>query len=121
MLLQVPEQQQDQRVGVGVSGPPGLHPAGAQTEQEPDRPGPGTGLPAARPHPAVSTRHAGFIYAVVKTTLTQEAGLGSLLLKGNGAKKIISVGERKGASDCNPILQVSIGLGRKEEGKVKTR
>ena len=83
-LLQVPEQQQDQCVGTGVSGPPRVHAAGAQTEQEPDWPGPGTGLPAARPHPAVSTRHTGFIYAVVKTALTQEAGLGSLLLKGKG-------------------------------------
>lgn len=53
--VQVPKQQQDQRVGARSSGPPGLNSTGPQTEPQPHQPDPCESLPAPAAHPAVST------------------------------------------------------------------
>lgn len=53
--VQVPEQQQDQRVGARSSGPSGLNSAGPETEPKPHQPDPRESLPAPKAHPAVST------------------------------------------------------------------
>lgn len=52
--VQVPEQQQDQRVGARSSGPSELNPAGPQAEPKPYQPDSRESLPAPQAHPAVS-------------------------------------------------------------------
>lgn len=56
---QVPEQQQDQRVGARSPGPPGLNTPDPETEPKPHQPDPRQSLSAPEAHPAVST--AGFL------------------------------------------------------------
>lgn len=58
VCIQVPEQQQDQRVRARSSGPSGLNTTGPETEPKPHQPDPRESLPAPKAHPAVST--AGF-------------------------------------------------------------
>lgn len=53
--VQVPEQQQNQRVGARSSGPPGLNSPDPETEPKPHQPDPRQSLPAPEAHPAVST------------------------------------------------------------------
>lgn len=53
--VQVPEQQQDQRVGARRPGPSGLNSSGPETEPKPHQPDPRESLPAPKAHAAVST------------------------------------------------------------------
>lgn len=66
--IQVPEQQQDQRIGARSSGPSGLDSTGPETESKPNQPDPCESLPAPKAHPAVST--TGFHHFNIASVLT---------------------------------------------------
>lgn len=54
VFVQVPEQQQDQRVRAGSAGPSGFIATGSKTESKPNQPDPHSSLSAPKAHPAVS-------------------------------------------------------------------
>lgn len=54
VCVQIPEQQQDQRVRAGSSGPSEFISPGSKTEPKPNQPDPHSSLSAPKAHPAVS-------------------------------------------------------------------